>query len=110
MRSSLPASWSSPVLGIAVLADKETRVTGGHLVAGALERKGGDPLERLRPVDSEHSAIWQCLRGERTEDVARLILTASGGPFRDRDAATLSHVTPQEALDHPTWQMGPKIT
>ena len=95
---------------IVALANKETLVTGGHLVAGALERKGGDPLERLRPVDSEHSAIWQCLRGERTEDVARLILTASGGPFRDRDAATLSHVTPQEALDHPTWQMGPKIT
>ena len=67
-------------------------------------------LDRLRPVDSEHSAIWQCLRGERMEDVARLILTASGGPFRDRDPASLADVTSAEALAHPTWQMGPKIT
>jgi 1-deoxy-D-xylulose-5-phosphate reductoisomerase len=92
------------------LANKETLVAGGHLVTAALDELGGDPLDRLRPVDSEHSAIWQCLLGERIEDVRRLILTASGGPFRDRDPAELAAVTPDEALAHPTWRMGPKIT
>ena len=95
---------------IVALANKETLVTGGHLVAQALRGAGGERLDRLRPVDSEHSAIWQCLLGERMEDVARLILTASGGPFRDRESASLAQVTPEEALAHPTWQMGPKIT
>ncbi len=71
---------------------------------------GGDALDRLRPIDSEHSAIWQCLLGERIETVQRLVLTASGGPFRDRPLADLESVTPDEALAHPTWQMGPKIT
>ncbi len=92
------------------LANKETLVVGGHLVAALLDRLGGDRLERLRPIDSEHSAIWQCLLGERLEAVARLILTASGGPFRDRSPADLETVTPEQALAHPTWQMGPKIT
>jgi 1-deoxy-D-xylulose-5-phosphate reductoisomerase len=92
------------------LANKETLVAGGHLVRDALPAAGSDRLDRLRPVDSEHSAIWQCLRGERIDDVARLILTASGGPFRDRDPAELATVTPAEALAHPTWLMGPKIT
>ena len=92
------------------LANKEALVTGGHLVAAVLDRLGGDPLDRLRPIDSEHSAIWQCLRGERLSEVRRLILTASGGPFRDRPVEELEHVTPDEALVHPTWQMGPKIT
>ncbi len=92
------------------LANKETLVTGGHLVAAALERGDGDPLGRLRPIDSEHSAIWQCLLGERTEDVERLVLTASGGPFRGRPGESLATVTPEEALAHPTWRMGPKIT
>jgi 1-deoxy-D-xylulose-5-phosphate reductoisomerase len=91
------------------LANKEALVTGGHLVRPLLADKE-DPLEWLRPIDSEHSAIWQCLRGERLADVARLILTASGGPFRDRPADDLAYVTPAEALAHPTWQMGPKIT
>jgi 1-deoxy-D-xylulose-5-phosphate reductoisomerase len=95
---------------IVALANKETLVTGGHLVTAALEHAGGEPLDRLRPIDSEHSAIWQCLLAERVEEVARLILTASGGPFRDREATTLGAVTPQEALAHPTWRMGPKIT
>jgi 1-deoxy-D-xylulose-5-phosphate reductoisomerase len=95
---------------IVALANKETLVTGGHLVAEALGSEGGERLDRLRPVDSEHSAIWQCLLGERIEDVARLILTASGGPFRDRESTSLARVTPEEALAHPTWQMGPKIT
>jgi 1-deoxy-D-xylulose-5-phosphate reductoisomerase len=92
------------------LANKETLVTGGHLVASLLDELGGDPLERLRPVDSEHSAIWQCLLGERLEEVARLVLTASGGPFRGRSPDELAAVRPEEALAHPTWRMGPKIT
>jgi 1-deoxy-D-xylulose-5-phosphate reductoisomerase len=94
------------------LANKETLVTGGHLVRDALA-DAIDPaaaLARLRPIDSEHSAIWQCLLGERLDEVRRLILTASGGPFRDRAAHTLARVTPDEALAHPTWRMGPKIT
>ena len=95
---------------VVALANKETLVTGGHLVARALDAVGGDPLERLRPVDSEHSAMWQCLLGERREDIRRLVLTASGGPFRDRTPGSLADVTPEEALAHPTWQMGPKIT
>jgi 1-deoxy-D-xylulose-5-phosphate reductoisomerase len=108
---ALPAVIAALRAGRTVaLANKETLVTGGHLVAAELERFGGNPLERLRPIDSEHSAIWQCLLGERIEEVERLILTASGGPFRDRDVATLARVTPAEALAHPTWQMGPKIT
>ena len=67
---------------VVALANKETLVAGGHLVAKALAEQGGDPLERLRPVDSEHSAIWQYLLGEQPEAVSRLVLTASGGPFR----------------------------
>ena len=92
------------------LANKETLVTGGHLVAALLDELGGDPLDRVRPVDSEHSAIWQCLVGERIGDVARLVLTASGGPLRGRDPSDLASVTAEEALAHPTWRMGPKIT
>ena len=109
--TALPAVLAALAAGRTVaLANKETLVTGGHLVATALNRLGGDPLERLRPIDSEHSAIWQCLVGERMEDVSRLILTASGGSFRDRAPGSLGDVTPAEALDHPTWRMGPKIT
>ena len=92
------------------LANKETLVTGGHLVAACLAERGGDPLDGLRPIDSEHSALWQCLAGEAIGDVARLVLTASGGPFRGRPAGDLATVTPDEALAHPTWRMGPKIT
>jgi 1-deoxy-D-xylulose-5-phosphate reductoisomerase len=92
------------------LANKETLVTGGHLVEPLLAELGGDPIDRLRPIDSEHSAIWQCLVGERLEDVSRLVLTASGGPFRDRAMEQLEDVTPADALAHPTWRMGPKIT
>lgn len=109
--TALPAVLAALEAGrVVALANKETLVTGGHLVAALLGRLGGDPLERLRPIDSEHSAIWQCLRGERLDDVARLILTASGGPFRERDPETLDAVTAAEALAHPTWRMGPKIT
>jgi 1-deoxy-D-xylulose-5-phosphate reductoisomerase len=109
--TALPAVLAALAAGRRVaLANKETLVTGGHLVAAALDGLDGDPLDRLRPVDSEHSAIWQCLLGERIGDVRRLILTASGGPFRDHDLADLASVTPDEALAHPTWRMGPKIT
>jgi 1-deoxy-D-xylulose-5-phosphate reductoisomerase len=109
--SALPAVLAALRSGRTVaLANKETLVTGGHLVAAELDRLGGDPLARLRPIDSEHSAIWQCLLGEPREAIARLILTASGGPFRGRPAASLEGVTPDEALAHPTWRMGPKIT
>jgi len=109
--TALPAVLAALQAGRRVaLANKETLVTGGHLVTRLLDALGGDPLDHLRPVDSEHSAIWQCLLGERLEDVARLVLTASGGPFRDRPAAELSAVRPEEALAHPTWKMGPKIT
>ncbi|HJT64608.1 MAG TPA: 1-deoxy-D-xylulose-5-phosphate reductoisomerase [Candidatus Limnocylindria bacterium] len=109
--TALPAVLAALRAGRRVaLANKEALVTGGHLVRAALPAGVDDALDWLRPVDSEHSAIWQCLRGERIEDVARLILTASGGPFRDRDPASLADVTPADALAHPTWQMGPKIT
>ena len=109
--AALPAVLAALRAGRRVaLANKETLVTGGHLVAAALNDMGGDRLDRLRPVDSEHSAIWQCLVGERIEQVSRLVLTASGGPFRERDPRTLASVTPAEALAHPTWRMGPKVT
>ena len=109
--AALPAVLAALTSGRRVaLANKETLVTGGHLVAAALDRLGGDPLDRLRPIDSEHSAIWQCLLGERLDSVTRLVLTASGGPFRGRSPGQLGTVTPQEALAHPTWRMGPKIT
>lgn len=109
--TALPAVLAALRAGRRVaLANKEALVTGGHLVHATLPTGTTDRLDWLRPIDSEHSAIWQCLRGERMDDVARLVLTASGGPFRDRDLVTLADVTPTEALAHPTWQMGPKIT
>jgi 1-deoxy-D-xylulose-5-phosphate reductoisomerase len=109
--TALPATLAALRSGRRVaLANKETLVTGGHLAERLLTAMDGDPIERLRPIDSEHSAIWQCLAGERLADVERLVLTASGGPFRDRLPADLEEVTPAEALAHPTWQMGPKIT
>jgi 1-deoxy-D-xylulose-5-phosphate reductoisomerase len=88
------------------LANKESLVVGGPLVMQALERGGGE----LIPVDSEHSAVFQCLEGAAPESVRRVVLTASGGPFRDRDPLDLAAVTPDEALRHPTWSMGAKIT
>ena len=88
------------------LANKEVLVMAGALMMAAAQRRGVTIL----PVDSEHNAIHQCLRGQDPADVRRLILTASGGPFRTRAATELAAVTPEEALDHPTWNMGPKIT
>ncbi len=109
--TALPAVLAALRSGRRVaLANKETLVTGGHLVAAALDALGGDPLDRLRPIDSEHSAIWQCLVGEARDAVRRLVLTASGGPFRGRAPASVHDVEPDAALAHPTWRMGPKIT
>lgn len=88
------------------LANKESMVTAGELVTGAASSFGGEVI----PVDSEHSALFQCLVGEHPADVARLILTASGGPFRGRSRADMVDVTPDEALRHPTWDMGGRIT
>jgi 1-deoxy-D-xylulose-5-phosphate reductoisomerase len=88
------------------LANKESMVAGGEVVKAALARHGGE----LIPVDSEHSALMQCLAGESRDSVARLILTASGGPFRGRDRDSLAEVTPEEALRHPTWDMGRRIS
>jgi 1-deoxy-D-xylulose-5-phosphate reductoisomerase len=93
--------------GITVaLANKESLVAGGDLVAGVRARTGA----RLVPVDSEHSALFQLMEGTPVERVHRAILTASGGPFRGRTAAELEGVTPADALRHPTWSMGAKIT
>lgn len=88
------------------LANKETLVVAGDLVPRLLRRSGS----RMIPVDSEHSAIYQCLAGERQESVSRLIITASGGPFRTFRKEDLEHVTPDDALRHPNWSMGAKIT
>ncbi|MDQ4072524.1 MAG: 1-deoxy-D-xylulose-5-phosphate reductoisomerase [Actinomycetota bacterium] len=88
------------------LANKESLVVGGELVTTLAEATGA----RILPVDSEHSALWQLVRGERAGAVERLVLTASGGPFRGRTAAELAEVGPAEALVHPTWEMGGKIT
>ncbi|MGY1649908.1 1-deoxy-D-xylulose-5-phosphate reductoisomerase [Geodermatophilus sp. SYSU D01119] len=86
------------------LANKESLVAGGDLVTAAAAPG------QLVPVDSEHSALAQCLRGGARGEVARLVLTASGGPFRGRRAADLADVTPEQALAHPTWDMGPVVT
>jgi 1-deoxy-D-xylulose-5-phosphate reductoisomerase len=88
------------------LANKEVLVMAGGLVTEAARRRGVPVL----PVDSEHNAIHQCLHGRASRDVRRLILTASGGPFRGRSRDSLSQVTAADALKHPTWQMGQKIT
>lgn len=88
------------------LANKETLVTAGHLVTEHARKYGVD----LLPVDSEHSAIFQCLQGENPKSLERLIVTASGGSFRDRKREELADVTVDEALNHPNWSMGAKIT
>ena len=88
------------------LANKETLVMAGHLVMRAAQQANIPVL----PVDSEHSAIWQCLHGEQGNEILRLLLTASGGPFRTTPLEQLRTVTVEQALSHPTWHMGPKIT
>lgn len=86
------------------LANKESLVAGGELVRGVAAPG------QIVPVDSEHSALAQCLRGGRADEVRRLLVTASGGPFRGRTRAELADVTPEQALAHPTWEMGPVVT
>jgi 1-deoxy-D-xylulose-5-phosphate reductoisomerase len=88
------------------LANKEVLVMAGALVVREVRRRG----VALLPVDSEHSAIFQALAGQRREDVARLVLTASGGPFRTWPAERIARATPEQALAHPNWEMGPKIS
>ena len=88
------------------LANKETLVVAGELVMAAARKKGVD----IHPVDSEHSAIYQCLAGEFHNPIEKIILTASGGPFRGRSLGDLEHVTRADALKHPNWDMGAKIT
>ena len=87
-------------------ATKEVLVMAGELVRARAAAAG----TTISPIDSEHSALWQCLRGEDTATVLRLVLTASGGPFRTRPLQTFATITPDEALAHPTWRMGPKVT
>lgn len=88
------------------LANKETLVAGGHLVMTAAKCKG----VKLYPIDSEHSAVFQCLQGNRREQLNKIILTASGGPFFGKKKSELKNVTPEQALKHPNWSMGSKIT
>lgn len=88
------------------LANKETLVVAGELMTKAAEKSGAE----LLPVDSEHNALHQCLRGEKRHELKRLILTASGGPFRNASREEIDQATPAQALKHPTWRMGAKIT
>ena len=105
--AGLPATLWTLERGVTLaLANKESLVAAGDLALAARERGGG----LLLPVDSEHSAFFQCLEGRRAEEVDSLVLTASGGPFRGRRRSQLADVTPEQALAHPTWQMGRKIT
>jgi 1-deoxy-D-xylulose-5-phosphate reductoisomerase len=105
--AGLPATLWALEHGVDLaLANKESLVAAGELALEAQRRGGG----RLIPVDSEHSAAFQCLEGRDPETVDSVVLTASGGPFRGRSRAELADVTPEDALAHPTWRMGPKIT
>jgi 1-deoxy-D-xylulose-5-phosphate reductoisomerase len=105
--AGLPATLWALERGVTLaLANKESLVAAGELALAAQERGGG----LLLPVDSEHSAIFQCVEGRATEQLDSLVLTASGGPFRGRTREQLADVTVEQALAHPTWTMGPKIT
>lgn len=105
--AGLPATLRAVDLGIDVgLANKESLVVAGSLLVPLARERGG----KLLPVDSEHSAIFQLLAGGRHDEVARIYLTASGGPFRTASAAEIASATVEQAMNHPTWSMGPKIT
>ena len=88
------------------LSNKESLVMAGNIIKKAQEQSGAE----IFPVDSDHSAIWQCLVGEELEDLNRIILTGSGGPFRQKEISLFSNITVKEALNHPNWDMGEKIT
>src|SRR5215218_1258292 len=105
--AGLRSTWAALEAGkVVALANKETLVVAGPMVMELSRRRGGT----LLPVDSEHSAIFQAMRAGARREVRRVILTSSGGPFRGRTRRELAAVTPQEALRHPTWRMGPKIS
>jgi 1-deoxy-D-xylulose-5-phosphate reductoisomerase len=105
--AGLPATLAALEAGVDLaLANKESLVSGGELALAAWKRGGG----RVLPVDSEHSALFQCLENRDLETVHTVVLTASGGPFRGRTRDELAEVTREDALAHPTWRMGPKIT
>jgi 1-deoxy-D-xylulose-5-phosphate reductoisomerase len=102
----LPSIEAVRSRAILALANKESLVIGGCFLTDEALRAGVPII----PVDSEHSAVFQCLAGEDRQAIRRIILTASGGPFRDRPMETFKHITPEEALKHPTWSMGRRIT
>ena len=105
--AGLPATIAALEHGTRLaLANKESLIAGGPVVNAARQRGGGE----IVPVDSEHSALYQCLRGGRRDEVLRVLLTASGGPFRGKPRSELELVTVEDALKHPTWDMGAKIT
>lgn len=105
--AGLTGTWAAVEAGKTVaLANKETLVVAGPLIMDLAHRTGANIL----PVDSEHSAVFQALQAGQPDEVSRIILTASGGPFRELSRERMQHVTPEQALDHPTWDMGPKIT
>ncbi len=107
--SGFQPAWEAIRAGKKVaLANKESLVVGGELIA---ENLGGRQLlDRIIPIDSEHSAIWQCMQGVSRKHITKIWLTASGGPFLNRDRGQLENVTAGQALNHPNWKMGPKIT
>jgi 1-deoxy-D-xylulose-5-phosphate reductoisomerase len=105
--AGLLGTWEALLAGKTVaLANKETLVMAGGPVMELVSKKGG----RILPVDSEHSAIFQALAGNRVNEVERIVLTGSGGPFRGKNRSDLANVSVDDALRHPTWKMGPKIT
>jgi len=105
--AGLPATWAAVDAGKRVaLANKESLVVAGSLIMERARQTGA----MIIPVDSEHSAIFQCLQAGRSQDLRRIVLTASGGPFRGFSSEQLKSVTPEMALKHPTWSMGPKIS
>lgn len=105
--AGLRGTWAALEAGTTVaLANKETLVVAGPLVTDLAAKRGA----KLLPVDSEHSAVFQALTGHAPADAARVVLTGSGGPFRGKSAAELADATPEQALKHPTWKMGPKIS
>ena len=105
--AGLAPVWKAVEAGQTIaLANKEALVSAGHLIMPAAQKSGAN----LLPIDSEHNAIFQCLRHESQKHIERIILTASGGPFREMTLAEMQQVTIEQALQHPNWSMGPKIT